>query len=185
MQQRPPSGYRPDLRPLGLLALLLIAVVAGWIYLGPRILPATDRQVPGPLDGRWTLSAKEPLATTLEIRDGLFRLDGDLALTGAGTASVSGSTLTLIGPDGCGAPGMYAIELGHVDRPGLLPQFRAQTLSLRTIQDGCPLRRDVVAERLWLLRASFRDGVHGICDPPNQEAAITGHWPEPAGCAAQ
>lgn len=30
--------------------------------------------------------------------------------------------------------------------------------------------------------ASGRDGFYGICDAPNEEAAITGHWPEPSGC---
>ena len=183
--QRPPSAYRPDLRPLALLVVLLVVVVAGWIFLGPRILPAADRPAAGPLDGRWTTSADEPLATTLEIRDGVFRLGGDLALTGSGTAAVSGSTLTIIGPEPCGAPGTYAFELGDVDRPGLLPQFRAQTVALRAIDDTCALRRDVLAERVWLLRASLRDGIHGICDPPNEEAAVTGHWPEPSGCSAQ
>ncbi|HEX5579555.1 MAG TPA: hypothetical protein VFY43_07820 [Candidatus Limnocylindria bacterium] len=38
--RRPPSDYRPDLRPMLILAGLLLAVIVGWIILGPIILPA-------------------------------------------------------------------------------------------------------------------------------------------------
>lgn len=37
--QRSPRDYRPDLRPMLLLLVLLVAVVIGWILLSPRILP--------------------------------------------------------------------------------------------------------------------------------------------------
>lgn len=37
---RPPSSYRPDLRPMLILVGLLAAVVLGWLLLGPMILPA-------------------------------------------------------------------------------------------------------------------------------------------------
>jgi len=37
--QRPPSDYRPDLRPMLILAGLLLAVIVGWIILSPIILP--------------------------------------------------------------------------------------------------------------------------------------------------
>jgi hypothetical protein len=35
-----PSDYRPDLRPMLILAGLLVLVVAAWIALSPLILPA-------------------------------------------------------------------------------------------------------------------------------------------------
>jgi hypothetical protein len=38
--RRPPSDYRPDLRPMLILAGLLLAVIVGWIILSPIILPA-------------------------------------------------------------------------------------------------------------------------------------------------
>ncbi len=38
--QRPPSDYRPDLRPMLILAGLLLAVIVGWIILTPLILPS-------------------------------------------------------------------------------------------------------------------------------------------------
>ena len=37
--RRPPSDYRPDLRPMLILAGLLLAVIVGWIILSPIILP--------------------------------------------------------------------------------------------------------------------------------------------------
>lgn len=40
---RRPQDYRPDLRPMILLGLLLVAVVAGWIVLSPLLLPPATR----------------------------------------------------------------------------------------------------------------------------------------------
>jgi hypothetical protein len=37
--RRPPSSYRPDLRPMLILAAALVIIVAAWILLSPRILP--------------------------------------------------------------------------------------------------------------------------------------------------
>lgn len=34
-----PPDYRPDLRPMVLLGVLLAAVVVGWVLLSPLILP--------------------------------------------------------------------------------------------------------------------------------------------------
>lgn len=36
---RPPRDYRPDLRPMILLGVVLVIVIAGWILLSPGILP--------------------------------------------------------------------------------------------------------------------------------------------------
>jgi hypothetical protein len=171
---------------------LLAAVVLGWVLLGSRILP------PGPevessgspeaagLDGRWTATPDEPLGTTFAIDDGRYELMGDLPFTGAGEATVTGAELTLRADEACAdAHGRYRIELGDTDRYGLLPQFRAQTLTLALIADPCAdgERARSLTGAQWVLRASGRAGVHGICDPPNEEAAITGHWPEPSGCS--
>ena len=40
---RRPRDYRPDLRPMILLGILLVVVVVGWILLSPFVLPATTR----------------------------------------------------------------------------------------------------------------------------------------------
>lgn len=36
---RPPREYRPDLRPMLILGLLLLAVLVGWLLLSPILLP--------------------------------------------------------------------------------------------------------------------------------------------------
>jgi hypothetical protein len=36
---RSPRDYRPDLRPILLLAALLVVVVLGWLFLSPLVLP--------------------------------------------------------------------------------------------------------------------------------------------------
>ena len=181
--RRPPSQYRPDLRPLLILAGLLVAVIVGWVLLGPLILPSSG---PAPsstgLDGRWTRTPDEPLGTTLALDGADYALSGELAFASAGRAAREGDDLVLRGDPACAdAAGRYAVELGDVDRPGLLPEHRAQTMTLTPTADACLERVEALAGT-WTLRASGRDGVHGICDPPNEEAAITGHWPEPAGC---
>lgn len=38
---RTPREYRPDLRPMVILVVLLLAVIVAWLFLSPLILPAT------------------------------------------------------------------------------------------------------------------------------------------------
>ena len=37
--RRSPGDYRPDLRPMLVLFIVLLAIVAAWIFLSPLILP--------------------------------------------------------------------------------------------------------------------------------------------------
>jgi hypothetical protein len=37
---RGPHDYRPDLRPMLILAAMLALVIAAWVFLSPLILPA-------------------------------------------------------------------------------------------------------------------------------------------------
>ena len=37
--RRPPGSYRPDLRPMLILGVVLVIVVIAWIVLSPMILP--------------------------------------------------------------------------------------------------------------------------------------------------
>jgi hypothetical protein len=37
--RRSPGDYRPDLRPMLILGVLLVAVVVAWLILSPMILP--------------------------------------------------------------------------------------------------------------------------------------------------
>jgi hypothetical protein len=40
---KPPTDYRPDLRPMLILAGMLVLVVIGWIFLSGLILPPAVR----------------------------------------------------------------------------------------------------------------------------------------------
>ena len=184
-RRRDPSEYRPDLRPMLILAGLLVVIVAGWVLLGPRILPpATPEPQATGLDGRWTRTPDDPRATTLAISGATYSVEGDLGFTGSGRASRDGDDLVLAADGACpDVAGRYAVELGDVDRFGLLPEHRAQTMTLTIVSDACPGRSEALSGATWVLRASGREGVYGLCDPPNEEAAITGHWPEPSGCS--
>lgn len=167
-----------------ILVALLAAIVIGWILIGPRILPpAAPAAGETGLEGRWTLTPDAPLATTFDVSAAGYRLAGDLAFTGSGRATRAGEELVVSDDAACpDGAGRYRVTLADVDRFGLLPGNRAQSLTLTVVDDPCGARARVLAGT-WTLRASGRDGVHGICDPPNEEAAITGHWPEPSGCA--
>jgi hypothetical protein len=183
-RRRDPSEYRPDLRPMLILAAMLVAIVVGWVLIGPLILPppAPVAQATG-LDGRWTRTPEDPLATTLDLSGTTYSLEGAIAFAGAGRAARDGDDILLTDDSACpDAAGRYAVELGDVDRFGLLPEHRAQTMTLAPVSDSCDARADALGGATWVLRASGRDGVYGICDPPNEEAAITGHWPQPSGC---
>jgi len=169
---------------------LLVVIVIGWVLLAPRILPPADPDGSDPggagagLDGRWTRTPDDALATTLELAGASYTLSGALTFTGAGRAARDGDDLLLTDDAACpDADGRYAVELGEIDRFGLLPEHRAQTMTLTLRSDACADRAEALAGATWVLRASGRDGVFGICDAPNEEAAITGHWPEPSGCS--
>lgn len=165
---------------------LMVAVVVGWLVVGQRILPAPAPASPtGSLDGRWTATSADPLATTLTFDGSTYVLSGELAFTGSGRMTLGEDQLSLLDDPACpDAVGRYEVDLGDVDRYGLLPENRAQTMSLALVEDECAdgSRAATLAADRWMLRASGRDDAHGICDPPNEEAAITGHWPEPTGC---
>ncbi len=164
---------------------LIAVVVIGWVLLGPRILPQQDDAASSTgLDGRWTRDPDQPLGTTLELNGTAYALSGALSFTGSGRAARDGNDLLVTDDAACpDAVGRYTVELGDVDRAGLLPEHRAQTMTLTVVSDPCPARADALGGTTWTLRASGRDGVYGVCDPPNEEAAITGHWPEPSACS--
>jgi hypothetical protein len=176
------------------LVALLVAVVVSWIVLAPLILPGV---VPadaspsagaaslGPLDGRWTATPDAPDRTTLAVDAGTYAIEGQEAYRGGGRLAVRGSEVILSADPACPTvSGRYAAALGETERYGLLPQFRAQTLELSVIDDPCAdgARARALTGVPWVLRTSARSGSYGVCDPPNEEAAITGHWPIPTGC---
>ena len=168
-----------------ILAGLLVLILLGWVVLAPRILPPAQ---PTPsstgLDGRWTRTPDDALATTLALSGASYSVQGVLGFAGSGQATRDGNDLLLADDPACpDADGRYAVELGDLDRFGLLPEHLAQTMTLALVSDPCHARADALGGVTWVLRVSGRDGIYGICDPPNEEAAITGHWPEPSGCS--
>lgn len=83
---------------------------------------------------------------------------------------VDGETLTVFNDPECGADrGTYRIEREGAE------------LRLELIDDPCGFGRrasDLTA-LTWTLSEAARGGP---CQPPNTEAAISGHWPVPSGC---
>jgi hypothetical protein len=168
------------------LGAVLVIVFLGWALIGPRILPpATPPPSGESLDGRWTRTPDEPMATTLTVDGAAYALSGALPFTGSGRLTIAADELSLTADPSCPEiVGKYGVQLGDVGRFGLLAENRAQTMSLTLLADDCAggSRAEALTARTWVLRASGRDDAHGICDPPNEEAAVTGHWPEPSGC---
>jgi hypothetical protein len=37
---RPPRDYRPDVRPMLILAAIIVLVIVGWLFISPMVLPA-------------------------------------------------------------------------------------------------------------------------------------------------
>jgi hypothetical protein len=37
---RPPRDYRPDVRPMLILAAIIVLVIVGWLFISPLVLPA-------------------------------------------------------------------------------------------------------------------------------------------------
>jgi hypothetical protein len=182
---KPPSAYRPDLRPMLILAGVLVFVVVGWIILSPRILPSATGDTTAALAGSWTLDPDDPGSTTLALASGSYRLDGAVEFRGGGAAAYGDGRLTFSADPACpGVIGQYAVKLGDVKRYGLPDQFRAQSMTLQAIDDSCAsgMRADTLVAGAWILRRSARPDAHGVCDPPTTEAGVTGHWPEPTGC---
>ena len=167
-----------------ILAALLVGVLLAWLQLSPIILPPSEAEPSVTnLDGEWTLSPDDPLATTFIIAEDSYRVDGAISFNGAGRVTRDGEDLLLTDDAACrDADGWYAVELGEVERLGLPGEDRAQTMTLVLVSDACESRAEALLSTTWLLRTSGREGVFGICDPPNEEAALTSHWPEPSGC---
>lgn len=169
-----------------ILVALLAAVVVGWVLLGPFILPRPPGPSAAAIAGRWTQTPDAPLATTLAIGEDGYALSGELAHIGSGTATLEDRLLVLRDDPACpDAVGRYEVRTEPIDRYGLLPQHTSEALSLVAIDDPCAggARASTLTVDRWVLRASARPDVRGICDPPDEEAAITGHWPEPSGCS--
>jgi hypothetical protein len=89
---------------------------------------------------------------------------------GVGHYEIDGSLLILFNDPEC------------ADGRGIYSWFLSDdTLSLEAIDDDCAFGQR--AADLGALPWSLVEAPEGArCQPPNEEAAITGHWPAPPGC---
>jgi hypothetical protein len=93
-------------------------------------------------------------------------LHRDTGWRGAASFTASGNRLTLFNDPACIEDvGVYAWKV----EKGLQKAF----LILQEIEDVCSFHQR--AKNLTMIPWAF-------CQPPNLEAAITDHWPKPAGC---
>jgi hypothetical protein len=99
----------------------------------------------------------------LQLDRGVFRIFH--AVSGwksIGHIAVEGDKLTLSNDPVCpDAVGVYTWKVEE------------NRLVIEAIEDNCAIRLRAMnlTKQPWL-----------SCRPPNREAAVTGHWPEPAGC---
>jgi hypothetical protein len=87
---------------------------------------------------------------------------------------VSGTRIILLNDPECGAErGVYRWTR---DAAGMI--------ELTVIADPCGFDQRAIDLTFhpWQLKQSLTPDRRGYCDPPNEEAAVTGHWPEPDDC---
>ena len=107
---------------------------------------------------------------TLILDAGAFRVSHNVTnFQGIGSFTTSGDELVLFNDPNCHlSPGRYAWTQDGV------------SLVLTAIEDECAfgLRAKNLTAGAWGKRSEEIDK----CQPPSTEAAVTGHWPAPAGC---
>jgi hypothetical protein len=108
-----------------------------------------------PYDGLWKLS----------FDDGIYRIYYDrTSWTGLGSFTISGDALTLFNDPTCP-------ELSSTYHFTLAADGQLVISDLNADPCAIKLRTMNLTQQPWL-----------SCQPPNHEAAISGHWPVPAGC---
>ncbi|HZA39173.1 MAG TPA: hypothetical protein VFA00_00955 [Actinomycetota bacterium] len=103
------------------------------------------------------------------------------------------------GPPGFKMSGHFWVEGGQIrlfNDPSCLTmegvyewEVAGGVLSLEAVEDECPftrLRQRFLMAKDWEVTegdtADANADASAECDPPSEEAAITGHWPVPEGC---
>ena len=108
----------------------------------------------------------------LEFDKGIFRVThSDTDFLGIGSFTVASNKLTLFNDPHC-----------HLDA-GIYTWYRnGSTLRLTEVEDSCvfSLRSKNFGAGNWILQTD-EDGLNP-CQPPDQEAAVTGHGSAPEGC---
>ncbi len=114
---------------------------------------------------------------TLQLDRGLFRLAHDgTGFTGIGAFTLSDRQLTLFNDPNC------HLGIGTYDWA-----LDGRSLILTTVADDCAfgLRAKNLGAGSWLKQVDVAGQPIDPCQPPNTEAAVTGHWPAPAGCLGE
>lgn len=105
---------------------------------------------------------------------GVFRVTHSLTnFQGIGSFTIDGNRLNLFNDPNC-----------HLDVGVYTWEKDGRMLRLTEVADPCAfgLRAKNLTGDTWLLQADGDGSVITPCEPPNHEAAITGHWAAPAGC---
>jgi hypothetical protein len=110
----------------------------------------------------------------LILERGIFRVShSDTGFHGVGSFTVTGNRLSLFNDPNCHLEtGLYTWE-----RDG-------RSLRLTAVDDPCAygLRVSNLTAGRWLLQEDSAGNLIDPCQPPNQEAAVTGHWPASPDC---
>jgi len=150
-------------------------------------LPAPN---PTKLDGVYTYSAKfigtptpcrrcapyraEGGEWALELDRGVYRIThSNTDFLGIGSFTVSGNKLMLFNDPHC-----------HLETATYTWHRDGRTLRLTAIEDACAfgLRGKNLGAGSWLLQTDEEGNRIDSCQPPNREAAVTGHWPALENC---
>ncbi len=145
---------------------------------------------PTELDGIYTYAAKfigtptpcrrcapyraEGGTWTLEFDKGVFRVThSDTDFLGIGSFIVDGDKLILFNDPHC-----------HLETATYSWHRDGRVLRLTPIEDSCAfgLRSKNLGDESWLLQTNEAGNQLDPCQPPNREAAVTGHWPAPENC---
>lgn len=111
---------------------------------------------------------------TMILDKGVFRVSHDgTDFTGVGSFTVADGQLTLFNDPNC-----------HLDIGTYSWEMDGRSLRLTPIGDTCAfdLRAKNLGAGSWIKQTDEQGNLLDSCQPPNHEAAITGHWPAPEGC---
>lgn len=114
---------------------------------------------------------------TLQLERGIFRVSHDgTGFTGIGAFTLSDHQLRLFNDPNC------HLGIGTYDWA-----LDGRSLRLATVADDCAfgLRAENLGAGSWVRQADAAGQPLDPCQPPSTEAAVTGHWPVPAGCQEQ
>ena len=118
---------------------------------------------------------------TLYLNKGIFKVfQQDTDFEAVGSFVVSGDHITFFNDPYCEENlRMVGTYTWHLDASG--------SLQLKVIGDPCSIgqRAKNLTSAPWIKKAAQSSDRRDPCQPPNREAAVSGHWPEPSNCQPQ